>query len=202
MTKASDNPYPSLLAVEQGSDPSTPAAGRRRLYPKSDGWYDIDDAGAVTGPFGPGGGGGGSFAGARVYHNANQSIANNTATSLAFNSERSDTDAFHDPSTNNSRLTVPTGLGGTYLITGHVQFGSNTTGLRAIYILLNGTTVIADHEMITNASDPRRFSIATAYPLVQGDYVELGVYQNSGGALNVEVSANRSPEFSISLLGA
>lgn len=63
MTKASDNPFPSILGVEQGSNPSTPAAGRRRLFPKADGWYDIDDAGAVTGPLGTGGVGGSAPAG-------------------------------------------------------------------------------------------------------------------------------------------
>ncbi len=31
-------------APELSSAPDAPAADRRRLYPKSDGWYDIDDA--------------------------------------------------------------------------------------------------------------------------------------------------------------
>ncbi len=35
-------------APELGSAPATPAANRRRLYPKSDGWYDKDDAGNET----------------------------------------------------------------------------------------------------------------------------------------------------------
>lgn len=51
MTKASDNEFPSVLFAEQGSDPSTPASGFWRLYPKSDGFYMIDDAGNVSGPF-------------------------------------------------------------------------------------------------------------------------------------------------------
>ena len=58
MTKASDNPYPSILLAEQGSDPTTPDSGYWRAYAKSDGLYVIDDAGATTGPFGTGGGGG------------------------------------------------------------------------------------------------------------------------------------------------
>jgi len=46
----SNNPSPSLLFVEQGSTPSTPAAGHQRLYAtSSDGlWRAVDDAGAVT----------------------------------------------------------------------------------------------------------------------------------------------------------
>ncbi len=42
---------------EQGGDPSTPSTGKWKLYFKSGGAYIIDDAGAVTGPLGAGGGG-------------------------------------------------------------------------------------------------------------------------------------------------
>ena len=59
MTKISEQSFDNgFLADELGSDPSDPPSGTRRIYPKSDGWYDIDDAGAVTGPLGAGGGGG------------------------------------------------------------------------------------------------------------------------------------------------
>jgi len=60
MAKASDNEFPSVLFDEQGSNPSTPGSGLWRAYFKSDGLYIIDDAGAVTGPLGTGGGGGGN----------------------------------------------------------------------------------------------------------------------------------------------
>ncbi len=57
--KGSNNPFPSALFAEQGSNPSTPASGNWRLYFKSDGIYAIDDAGNVFGPFA----GSGSFNG-------------------------------------------------------------------------------------------------------------------------------------------
>jgi hypothetical protein len=38
---------------EQGSDPSTPASGKWKVYFKSDGLYIVDDAGTVVGPLGP-----------------------------------------------------------------------------------------------------------------------------------------------------
>lgn len=41
---------------EQGSDPSTPATTKWKLYIKSGGLYLIDDAGVVSGPLGAGGG--------------------------------------------------------------------------------------------------------------------------------------------------
>lgn len=36
---------PGALNFPEGTTPSTPAAGRRKLYPKSDGWYQVDSAG-------------------------------------------------------------------------------------------------------------------------------------------------------------
>jgi hypothetical protein len=41
---------------DQGSNPATPAAGHTIAFTMSDGLYDKDDAGAVTGPMGTGGG--------------------------------------------------------------------------------------------------------------------------------------------------
>lgn len=39
---------------EQASDPATPAAGERKVFAKSDGFYEIDDTGTVQ-PLGGGG---------------------------------------------------------------------------------------------------------------------------------------------------
>ena len=40
--------------AEQGSAPATPTTGKRKLYAKADGFYDIDDTGAEIGPLGAG----------------------------------------------------------------------------------------------------------------------------------------------------
>lgn len=46
---AENNPYPSVLLVEQGSAPATPSSGQARLYRKSDNkLYVKDDAGVET----------------------------------------------------------------------------------------------------------------------------------------------------------
>lgn len=45
----------SIRFKEQGSNPSTPPSGFWNVYAKSTGIFVIDDAGAVTGPFGAGG---------------------------------------------------------------------------------------------------------------------------------------------------
>jgi hypothetical protein len=141
--------------------------------------------------------------GARVYHNANQSIANNTLTALALNQERYDDAAFHDTVTNNSRLTIPAGMGGKYSITGHVDWAANAdANERSVAIRLNGTIYIAFQSVpsINSASVSTRLSVATIYELAATDYVELVVRQQSGGALNLLASVNFSPEFAIAAL--
>jgi hypothetical protein len=46
-----------LTMQEEGSTPSTPSAGKWKIYPKSDGLYLLDDAGLEIGPFVKGGSG-------------------------------------------------------------------------------------------------------------------------------------------------
>jgi hypothetical protein len=77
MTTASNNEFPSVLFEEQAGDPTTPASGFWRAYFKSDGIYVIDDAGAVTGPFGAGGGG--HIAGATARRTAGSLTLNSTS---------------------------------------------------------------------------------------------------------------------------
>jgi hypothetical protein len=36
------------VEIEEGTTPATPATGRRAIFPKTDGWYDLDDAGVET----------------------------------------------------------------------------------------------------------------------------------------------------------
>jgi hypothetical protein len=135
----------------------------------------------------------------RVFHNANQSLTNITLTALAFNSERFDTAGgssatHHDTVTNNSRLTCL--YAGKYQITGSASFAANATGHRLLLIRLNGATEIARERVPSvGASDQLELNISTLYDLAINDYVELVAYQNSGGALNVTVVSNYSPEF-------
>lgn len=141
--------------------------------------------------------------GARVYHNATQSISSGgTAAPLAFNSERYDTDTIHDNSTNNTRLTCKTA--GSYLIIGSVLFDVNATGQRLLEIRLNGTTLLADQRTnaIAGGTLGTGLTIATQYPLAVNDYVELLVFQNSGSSLNVLSAGNYTPEFMIVRIGA
>jgi hypothetical protein len=140
----------------------------------------------------------------RAYHNTTQSLTSGVATALALNSERFDqaggsASAMHDNSTNNSRLTCL--YAGIYQIDGCVEFASNATGARRIWIKLNNTTFIDSALIVTGSGDTHTLKVSCAYALAVNDYVELLASQTSGGALNVLSTANYSPEFSMVRVG-
>lgn len=141
-----------------------------------------------------------AVAGCRVYNSAAISIPTATWTALTFNSERFDlyddaASTYHSTVSNTGRITIPAGLGGYYLIGGHVEFAASTTNRRGIRIVHSvAATVIASEEAEAVASD-HTMSLVTFYALAATEYVTLEVWQNSGGALNVLAAGNYSPEF-------
>jgi hypothetical protein len=132
---------------------------------------------------------GGGFVGCRLKKSgsANQNISNATTTTITFDAEDFDTDAFHDNSTNNSRITIPAGKGGKYLFTATGYWGDNTTGSRQMYYRKNGTDIVAFNEW--SADGIVGFSLPQVVSLVATDYIELIVYQNSTTTLAVQGDA-------------
>lgn len=108
------------------------------------------------------------------------------------NSERYDNDTIHDTASNTSRLTAKTA--GLYAIGGNVVFATNTTGRRLARLLVNGATVIGQVEIPPTSGGEASIQVTADYQLAVNDWVELQAFQSSGGALNVTVSANISPE--------
>lgn len=135
----------------------------------------------------------------RLTHNAAQSIANNTTVALLFNTETYDAaapNAMHDTVTNNSRITIPTGGAGFYVLTASVRFTANATGVRELGMRVNGVTSIASAQQISNSgTTATQLTVATLYRLNVGDYVEATVLQSSGAALNTVVTTDVSPTF-------
>ena len=127
----------------------------------------------------------GSLVGCRVTNSANVSIPNTTVTSLTFNTETYDTDAFHSTSTNTDRITIPAGKAGYYLINYNINYAANGSGFRNCGIRINGATTIDNVAYIKGFSDDENsLPATTVYYLNVADYVTLHTYQNSGGSLN------------------
>lgn len=142
-----------------------------------------------------------AICGARVYNSANISVANAAWTALTFDTERWDlfddaASTFHSTVSNTGRITVPTNLDGYYLIGGHVEFASNTTGQRGIRIThSSGPTVIAAQVVDAVGAVAQGLSVTTLWSMAATNYVTLEVYQSSGGALNALNTNAYSPEF-------
>lgn len=138
-------------------------------------------------------------AAARVFHSASQSITSGVATALAFNSERFDQEnnaasTIHDTATNNSRLTCRTA--GVYLISAVAEWAASPVN-GTLRLRVGGATEIARQQVV---GDYRVMCISSIYALNVNDYVEVVVSQASGGAVNINSTANYSPEFSMVLV--
>jgi hypothetical protein len=142
-----------------------------------------------------------NFVGCSV-NNSYVVINNATETKVPFNSEAFDTNGFHDNATNNTRLTIPTGLGGKYLINVNCKFFKAAGGQRYVNILKNNTT---SYQIITYLPSVDYYVSAAAsfiLDLSAGDYLEYVAYQNSGNAIELLARTPFEEPFSIQYLGA
>ena len=129
----------------------------------------------------------------RLRDASGQSIANNTPTDIAFDTELFDTDTMHDNTTNNTRITFKTE--GKYLVGGGFEMGANTSGIRAISITEGGDTTIAYYQDSAAAEGSPALFISTLYNFAVDEYITLNCKQTSGGALSTSSGGIWSPQF-------
>lgn len=130
---------------------------------------------------------------ARVTASAGLTIPTGVVTALAFDIIRVQEGLLHSTTTQNTRFTAP--ISGFYKIGASIQWPAALVGIRQLQIMLNGVTVIASRVDFAQAVAAIQDQIITgAYYLNPGDYLEIVVYQNSGGPLVIPVTANYSPE--------
>lgn len=111
------------------------------------------------------------------------SLPNSTVTVLSLTGEVYDTHGMHDTVTNPSRITIPAGQGGLYLVTlavDHAYIGGNQVQGR---LHKNGVATFLDVGPGNGSGSIRRLS--AMLPLVPGDYLELAAYQAAGSAQNL-----------------
>lgn len=124
-----------------------------------------------------------------THHGVSAYLGSNTPVSSGINSvtwllKDYDTDGYHSSGAP-TRFTVPAGLGGYYRLLGQVYWAGSSTGLRNIQFRKNGaTTLRALDESNNPPSGAFSQSASMNLSLVAGDYLEMRIYQNSGGSLN------------------
>lgn len=125
---------------------------------------------------------------ARIRATAAKSAPNNTYTAIDFATEDFDSHNGHSTSANTNRYTFP--MDGVYRLTGCATFMHNATGARGTRWVLNGTPIPASCAMFPAppagiyANVPCRSIIIEA---TAGQWVGIEAFQNSGGALNIDV---------------
>ena len=125
-----------------------------------------------------------TFVGCRATNSVAQSISTGVTTAVTFNTESFDTDGFHSTTTNTSRMTVPAGKGGKYLVTGGATFATNSTGNREIYIYKNGNQYSSAFSPGTSVGSTS-VVISDIVTLSPTEYVEIRVAQDSGSTVDL-----------------
>jgi hypothetical protein len=143
---------------------------------------------------------GSTFVGCSLYKNANQTVNNATNTAITFQSESYDTDGFHDTSTNTSRITIPAGKGGKYLLTGSIGMSTGANE-REISVWKNGTKFNIMSQLYAENLGGFYNGFSYVISLVATDYIELYMNQGSGGSLTV-FNGQDTTSFQASYLGA
>jgi hypothetical protein len=144
----------------------------------------------------------GGFVGCSLYASANISLANDASPNLTWDSEIFDTDTFHSTVTNTSRITIPSGKGGKYLLIANIGFAGNASGYRLGGFQKNGSINLYANQVANLASTIGPFlNFSTIVEAVETDYFEVQVNQTSGGSLNFLGSINNS-RYSAIYLGA
>jgi hypothetical protein len=145
-----------------------------------------------------------TFVGALVTKSTGQSLTSGTAATLTWNLESFDTNGFHDNTTNNSRLTVPTGYGGKYYWTVTVGFGqAAATGNKTVVIRKNGTDFF--YFEYAPAAEVDFTNTSGVISMSAGDYLEVRARQTSGGTVTVQGDDYNNTTvsfFSVTYLGA
>jgi len=125
-------------------------------------------------------GGGEAAMGAVVTNSGSQNLLNNTPTFLTFDTEVVDDAAYFAPGTPD-RFTITDA--GWYAVAGGAHFSSNATAARAVDLVVNGTTTIAQRNENTAGTGALPMWLSTVHKFAASDYVQIRMNQTSGATL-------------------
>lgn len=121
--------------------------------------------------------------GTSVIKSAVQAITTGTWTAVTWDTETYDVGGMHESVTNPSRITIQTA--GVYVFSFGADWASNTTGERICGFAVNGTREFESSPQTTIVDGRCMMAISFVRKLAATNYVEVLVYQTSGGNLNL-----------------
>lgn len=107
-------------------------------------------------------------------------LTNGASTTVPFSSPDAWDDAgFHDPAVNNTRITIPVGFAGRYIVRFSSALTSNATGRRIAHLFKNG---VEYYRKETNTAGAGNLTIGfeTSVDAAEGDYFEVKIYHTAG----------------------
>lgn len=110
---------------------------------------------------------------------ANQSINNITVTDISWDTESADSDSFL--AITGATLTIPSGLGGIYLVCARVAYASSTLNENFMRITMGGTTWDNSCPPTTTGIQ----SITAMAALIATNTIKVSTFHSNGGALNL-----------------
>lgn len=112
-----------------------------------------------------------------------QTIPATTNTAVTWNTELLDTNAFHSTVSQTSRITIPTGLAGKYLVSGTIQWDMANTATSRLMVYKNNAQYTQN---LNNVNYQNKWDkVDIVMDLAVTDYVELYVWHNSGGTNDI-----------------
>lgn len=140
----------------------------------------------------------------KITHSVAQSIADASATTVAFDSEVYDTDSMHDIVTNNSRITINTAGLYLFVFDGNFITGADYLSLQGFFQITAGApfgvTVVGT---LTDTGVGAHMNTASVRKMAVGESVTVTVRQNNSAntARNLEKNVEFSPYFSATWIG-
>jgi hypothetical protein len=126
-------------------------------------------------------------------------LPNLTETSIPLDTVEIDSDNFFN-SAQPTRLTVPAGLGGVYMVVARGSFSANAGGMLAAGFRLNGTAIKGiTREVATNLV---ALTATEIIRLEAGDYLELRMFQDSGATISAFGGLSYESSLMMTRLGA
>jgi len=114
-------------------------------------------------------------------------LTNSAWTNIAWNlADLRDTDNYHSGTTDT--ITIPTGLGGWYNISGVVNFAANATGVRMVRFQVNAAGENRLDARLAAGTLGTACSFSADVLLVPTDVLRIGAWQSSGAALALGTS--------------
>lgn len=122
---------------------------------------------------------------ASVSRTTTQSIGDVSETVCLFDQDDSDAWGLHDTGSNTGRFTMPAGMYGTFRVSAMI-YVAGAANLTALFLRKNGANQTRLFQRSDASGGACSYTVTyLAIGLVPTDYLEIAIYQNSGGSVNI-----------------